>query len=175
MTKTLKYHLIFIVFLGITTTVNAQSEEYFCLNRNASFLFEPYPKVVDEPLRIDLKRWKIKAGDTLKLEVEATKSAPIIGIFSKDSLLNSHHHFHRIHSAIEYGEEDFTSKSLFSKELTDLREDFIIDNQSIIVPKEAYYLFVSKSEVSFDLSMDSICFLLYICKRAWRFDIKTIS
>ncbi|MEN0047695.1 MAG: hypothetical protein AAF806_11605 [Bacteroidota bacterium] len=143
------------------------------MDRNASFLYQPYPNIIDKPLKINLSQWKIKSGDTIRLKLKEAQSNPIIGIFSEDSLLLPHQQLHRIPSAVEYGENVITSKSLFSEELTDIEEDFVIKNQMIVVPENARYLFLGNSE--WNLFNNRICLKLNTREYIRQFEIKTIA
>ncbi|MEL6943864.1 MAG: hypothetical protein AAFO82_14475 [Bacteroidota bacterium] len=173
-----KYRLIIILILRYSTVFVGQDSGQICLNRNASFLYQSCSNLVSEPLSINLKEWNIKVGDTLQLKSNDSWNSltQLIGVFSKDSLILSDHYLHRIPGAIDYGKEIFTSKSLCDNEMTDIEEDFYIENRRIIVPKHARYLFLGHDiPISFNQFKDSICFSIKSSKFSNQFDIKTIA
>jgi len=177
MAELIKYYFLFMLIFGLSISLSAQNRAQICMDKNSSFLYQPYPDLLAKPIIIELKEWKLKANDTFYLtpSFENEDSTKIIGVFSKDSLLLLHYLLNRVPSAINLGQGFYTSKALFSQESTDIEEDFSIDNQLIVVPKEARYLFLGNSDLVFDQSEDSICLNVNFTSSAREFEVKAIA
>ncbi|MEM8523255.1 MAG: hypothetical protein AAGG68_01365 [Bacteroidota bacterium] len=177
MNKIQKYHLALFLSLLSGTALQGQNTSKVCLKPNASFLYQPYPHIADHPVIIDLKALNVKAKDTLQLRANLLEenSTKVIGVFSKDSLLLPHHQLERILNAIDVGVQMETPKSLFSAEITDIEQDFVVNNQVVIVPEKARFLFLGNQNAGFTDNKDSVCINLKSTEPSWQFEIKTIA
>lgn len=111
---------------------------------------------VEAPGIADLQNNNISGGDTILITFEGTVDnyggsdyhtlEYLIGVFSSTNELLSVTQAERIPGAINAGEDIDTGETWFSKENTDIAEDFKITPStgfSISVPQNAKYLFIS--------------------------------
>jgi hypothetical protein len=111
---------------------------------------------VEAPGIADLQNNNISAGDTILITFEGTVDnyggsdyhtlEYLIGVFSSNNGLLSVSEAERVPGAINAGQDIDTGETWFSKENTDLPEDFQITPSTgftIQVPQNAKYLFIS--------------------------------
>lgn len=111
---------------------------------------------VDSPGIVDLQSNGFSEGDTIRISFQGSFDRYgqsnyetldyLIGVFSSTNQLLSIYDANRVPDAIEAGEDFETGETWFTRQNTDISEDFEISPStgfSIEVPENAKYLFVS--------------------------------
>jgi hypothetical protein len=153
--------LIFLVFsffvIGLPVRAASGSLQIEVSVRGAYLYVDPRDSsAVELPGIADLQSNGISAGDNIMISFEGTVDnyggsdyhtlEYLIGVFSSTKELMSVTETERVPGAIKAGDDFDTEETWFSKENTDIPEDFQITPSnmfSIQVPQNANYLFVS--------------------------------
>jgi hypothetical protein len=151
--------LLLSAYCGIGVPVKAAngSVEIEVSVRGAYLYVDPRDSSgVESPGVANLQSNGISVGDTILITFEATVDRYggsdydtldyLIGVFSSSNQLLSVSEAERVPGAINAGDDFTTSETWFSKESTDIPEDFEITPSTgfvIQVPQNAKYLFVS--------------------------------